>query len=211
MLYDAREPLALVHSFTVARCSASERAQKRASKRPIGGTFAELLPHDLQCSSGFAEPLAHFSRHENRARLVLEETLHEIDIAAHVVERDHRDAVPDQSVVCIVPLRPLRVHPNAAAENEVAELAEQRHEQLLQQVDLVNRAIAVDDQLAIRANRLDALLDSVGRLLIVEHCALCVLEKAFKRIDAIRNVRIGEHRSMQKPGKALGMKPMGEL
>ena len=45
-------------------------------------------------------------------------------VAPHIEERDHGKALTDQRVVCIVPLRPLRIQPDPAVDDEVAELGE---------------------------------------------------------------------------------------
>ena len=74
-----------------------------------------------------------------------------------VEQGHHRQPVADERVVRVVPLRALGVHPDAPAGHEVGELGERGDEQLLEQRHDDELAVGAEDELAVRAQRGDAL------------------------------------------------------
>ena len=73
----------------------------------------------------------------------------EAQVAAQVAQGDHGDAAAGQGVVGVVPLRPLGVHPDAGVGHQVRQLGQGRHQQLLEQIGVVDRAVRAGQQLAV--------------------------------------------------------------
>ena len=63
----------------------------------------------------------------------------ERDVPSSVGEGHHRDAVPGERAVGVVPFRALGVHPETATGHEVGNLGQQRNQQLLRQIGATHR------------------------------------------------------------------------
>ena len=64
-------------------------------------------------------------------------------------------------------------------------------------------AVLVENQAAVRALLGHPRVDAPSRFLVVDDGVLCIFEQAFERLDAVRNVRIAEHRTRQKLEQTL--------
>ena len=129
--------------------SARRRLPRAASETVAGGEDGAV---GLEGARRSVEPGAHLVGDGDRlAAQRSEQAGQEGQVPLQVAERHHRDAVADQRVVGVVPLRALGVEPDAAARHEVRDLGERRHEQLLDETDVHDRA-AVLQQLAVGAH-----------------------------------------------------------
>ena len=115
----------------------------------------------------------------------------------------------DQGVVRVVPLRSLRVQPDPAIDDEIAELGQQRHQQLLQQVDLVDVSAAFQHQLAVCACRGDPVRYSSRERVVIVHGSLRVRDDFLEAPDPIRHVCITEDGPVQERAEACRMKLPG--
>ena len=97
-----------------------------------------------------------------------------------------------QRVVCIVPLGALGVQPDAAVDNEVAELRQQGYQQFFCQVNKVNVVSCIVYRLAIGTNCGDPGSDNVGEGEIVADGGLGISAHLFKRVNPVGDMGIGE-------------------
>jgi hypothetical protein len=138
----------------------------------------------------------HLARHDEIAPG--EQPLQEDDAAVEVGGRDDREPLADQGVVGVVPLRPLRVHPDAALGNQVGQLDEQQQEQLLGHRHVDDRAVRALEQACIgplgRHRRRDAPVERVveldGVVRVVEH------GRVWR--DAVGHVRVAEDPTLEQ-------------
>ena len=86
----------------------------------------------------------------------------------------------DQGVVGVVPFGPLRVQPDTTAEDEVAQLGKQRHQQFFQQRNLVYLAAPIKHQLAVGAAFGDPLFDAIRKRVIKNDRVLRVFEEVLE-------------------------------
>ena len=114
-----------------------------------------------------------------------------------------------ESVVGIVPFRSLGVQPDTAVDDKIAELAEQRHQQFLKQVDQVHPAVRVQHELAIGTHQRDALRNCFGQRGVVFDRALRVLEQVFERFDPVGNVGIAKDRLTEQFAEPGRVEPGG--
>ena len=121
------------------------------------------------------------------------------------VERHHRDAGAHQRIVGVVPLRPLRVHPQAGFGDVVEQPRQHQHQQLLGQVHAIRRAVRARQSLSVRAHRFRPLADLAIQSEIEVDRVARIFEQRAVRLDAIRNVGVGEHASRQQPRHGAGM------
>ncbi|MDH5226233.1 MAG: hypothetical protein OEW50_02355, partial [Gammaproteobacteria bacterium] len=115
----------------------------------------------------------------------------------------------NQRIVGVVPFRPLRVEPDTAVDDEIAELGQQGHQQLLQQVDLVDGAAGIEDQFAIGTDRGDALGDARCERAVVRHRLLRVRDDLSEAPDPIRHVRVAVDGPAQQFAEASRMELSG--
>ena len=117
-----RQLLGAVDRLAKAARSLAQFFERRESQRRTYRPVTQRWRNIAQRHSGVGEPGDHLGRHLGRAVLVGEQGVKERDVSAQVIECDHRQALTHERVVRIVPFRPLGVHPDAAIDNEVAEL-----------------------------------------------------------------------------------------
>ena len=117
----------------------------------------------------------------------------------------------DERVIGVVPFGPLGIHPDAAVDHEIAELRQERHQQLLDEVHLVYRTVAVEQQLAVGADRLHGRFDALRPRAVVIDRVLRVGQQRIERANPVGHVRVAENRLAQQPGQAIRMKRLREL
>ena len=130
--FRACEGLLGVHGQAITAGGLTKLQQHAIPLPRVHRTVLEELTGAVQCHRRLGQPLTNFPRQTHRSPLALQQCLQEPDVPAQVVERHHRKALANQSVVGIVPLRALSVQPDAAVHYQVGELAQQRYEQLLE-------------------------------------------------------------------------------
>ena len=109
-----------------------------------------------------------------------------------MVECHHRETVAHESVVCVVPLRSLGVHPDPTTRYEGRELRQGRDHELLEEVDQDWLAHAVGDELAVCSHIGDSTVNQRGDGFVVFDCRFGVLDELFMRREAIGNVGVAE-------------------
>ena len=98
----------------------------------------------------------------------------------------------DQSVVGVVPLRSLGVHPDATVDDQVAQFRQHGNEQFLQERNLVDAVVIVQQQSAVGAPGAYTLLDKPRQLFIVVHRVLGIPGQCLERPDPVGYVGIAE-------------------
>ncbi len=96
--------------------------------------------------------------------LAAENPVAESQVAAEVADRDHGQAPAGERVVGVVPFGPLRVEPDAAIGNEVAELDQERHQQFLRERDQDDLAAVVRQQFPIGSPVAGSATSGVGEV-----------------------------------------------
>ncbi len=91
-----------------------------------------------QRGGGIREPLTDLPRQLYGSGLRRQQLLQEMDIAAQIIQGDHGQAMSDECVVRVIPFGALCVEPDAAVDDQVAQLGQERHQQFLQQRRQVN-------------------------------------------------------------------------
>ena len=120
-------------------------------------------------------------------------------------QRHHRDAGADQRVVGVVPLRPLRVHPQAGLGDVVEQPRQHQHQQLFRQVHAVRRAVRTRQSLSVRAHGFRPLANLAIESGVEIDRVARVFEQRAIRLDAIGNVGVGEDAARQQPRHGAGM------
>ena len=192
---------------------ARNRAELVENREALFGTdrSAEQGVDVAECRCRFPDPVADFQGNICLAGLRRKQLLQEADIAAHVAERDHRQALSDQRVVRVVPFRALCVQPDSAVGHQVAELRQQGHEELLEQIDLIYVASRVHDELAVRTDVRHALCYQGFEIVIEFDSALRILEDGVEGFDPIGHVRIAEDRLVQQCAQLCGVEMVRKL
>ena len=135
------------------------------------------------------EQRAHGGR-QLHVRGVGEGIAQEAHVAHDGIERHQREPIAGEGVVGIVPLWPLGVEPDAAVGHEVAELHQQRHQQLLCQGHQAHLAARLTDQPTIRSDlRGGGQQRFVARSLELDGVAWIGHERV-EAADAVRHLRI---------------------
>ena len=195
-----------VYGLAVAARSQPQFLERLETLLRTDRAVPEQGPHAFERGGGIGQPLAYFAREVDRSGFPRNELLQEADVSAHVIKGNHAQAMADQRIVCVVPFRPLRIQPDTAAENEIAQLGEQWHQQFLEQGDTVDFAVAVEDQFTVSTVIGDTLLDASRERVIEDHRVLRIFEKIFEGLYAIGNVGIAEYRLVQQLPQPCRMK-----
>ena len=195
-----------VDGFAIAARCPSEGFEAAQAERGAHRSGAELGPDFAQRGRGLGKPFTDLTRQVDLAGLVGQYLLQEGEVTAQVIKRDHGQSLSDQRVVGVVPLGTLGIEPDTAVEHEVAELAQQRHQQLFQQVDLPDLARRVQQQLAVGAEMFDPGVDFARQLGVIDHRVLGVFEQGLERFDPVRHVGVAEHRFAQQGAQPIGVK-----
>ncbi len=108
-------------------------------------------------------------------------------------ECHHRQPVPDEGVVGVVPLGALGVHPDPAARHEVRQFGEGRDEELLEQCHVEDAAGRVGDQPPVGTESVDPLRDGGLRGRVELDRGLRVAHQLLERCDSVGHVgeRVG--------------------
>ena len=116
----------------------------------------------------------------------------EHQVAAQVIEGDHRGAIANQGVIRVVPFRPLRVQPDAGLGDEVGKLDEQGDQELLGQIYQAHIFLLVPDEFAICAPGPHPSLDEFFNLWIKDDRVFWVCQQVVVGLDAVGDVGAGK-------------------
>ena len=167
-LHDARhrdrslagEPT-LIHPLPIDRERPSEGIHHSLAVRSLEPAAREQALLSLQNAHDRVQPLYDFARdHELLRRSRLEPAGEKGQVTAQMAQGHHRDAAPAERVVRVVPLGPLRVHPDAGIEDEIREFRQGRHQQLLEQIRVVDRSVHAAQEFSVGARALHPQLDA---------------------------------------------------
>ena len=120
----ARKAFLPIDRLAIATGGLAELLERAESLLRAYRAFAEQGPGRRQRLCRFPEPVPDLGRQRYRVRLVREQALHEVNVAPHVAECHHRQPVSDDRVVCVIPFRTLCVQPDAAVNDEIAQLGQ---------------------------------------------------------------------------------------
>ena len=135
----------------------------------------------------------------------LEEVAQNVQHAAEREQRHHRDAVAHEGVVGVVPLGPLGVHPDAALGDQIGQLGEHRHQELLGERHEADLAVGVPEQLAVRPDRAHAALDLRLQVGVEHDRVVRIAEQVGVRLDAVRDVGVAEEAPREEPFQPSGV------
>ncbi len=107
--------------------------------------------------------------------------------AVQVIQRDHRGPVAHQGIVCIVPFWSLGVEPDAGFRNEIGHLGQDRCQNLLQEVYMVNLFAVGPQQRAVGAQDPALPADAGVPLVIKPNGVLGICQNLVVRLDEVRN------------------------